>query len=63
MINELKKLTLLTAIIGIAGAASCQQTNQTTENQKTNTGKKNGYLSQPLISNIYTAELYAQVFN
>lgn len=64
MIKEIKRITLLTAMMGLAIASSCQQNaKQTSKTDPADTTKKSKYLSQPLLSEIYTADPSAHVFN
>ncbi len=63
MIKGIKKLSLLATVMGIGLTSSCQQSSQGTGSTPTDTSKKSKYLSQPLISNIYTADPSAHVFN
>ncbi len=64
MIKEIKRATLLTSMMGLAIASSCQQNKQQASKvTATDTTKKSKYLSQPLISEIYTADPSAHVFN
>ncbi len=64
MIKEIKRMTLLISIMGLTIASSCQQNaQQTSKAIVADTTKKSKYLSQPLISEIYTADPSAHVFN
>jgi GH43 family beta-xylosidase len=63
MINKFKKLSGLALIMAVAAAASCQQPHKSTSTEKSDTSKKPKYLSEPLISDIYTADPSAHVFN
>lgn len=63
MLKKLKKLSLLATIMISAIASSCQQTKTQATSENKDTIKKTGYLSQPLISEIYTADPSAHVFN
>jgi GH43 family beta-xylosidase len=63
MINNLKKLSGLALIMAVAASSSCQQTHTATSTEKGNTVKKSKFLSEPLITNIYTADPSAHVFN
>ncbi len=63
MIKEIKRLTLLSSMMAFGIASSCQQSNQKTELATSDTTKIAKYLSQPLLSEIYTADPSARVFN
>ncbi len=55
-----------TLLIAAAMSAACSSTGQKTaaaDSSKTDTGKKVKFLSQPLISSIYTADPSEHVFN
>jgi hypothetical protein len=63
IIKEFKTLTLFTSIMGLSIASSCQQTTDKTAKNNSDATKKTKYLSAPLISDIYTADPSAHVFN
>jgi GH43 family beta-xylosidase len=63
MMNKVKKLTLFTSMMCLAVASSCQQNNKQASNTAIDSTKKSKYLSLPLISEIYTADPSAHIFN
>ncbi|TDO22701.1 glycoside hydrolase family 43 protein [Pedobacter duraquae] len=63
MIKKIKGISVLASIMGLGIMSSCQQNNQSTTKTSIDTLKKSKYLSQPLISNIFTADPSAHVFD
>ena len=63
MIKELRTLSVLASIMAVGIASSCQQNSQPATKAASDTTKKRKYLSQPLISAIYTADPSAHVFS
>jgi len=63
MMKNFKKMPGLALIMAIAATSSCQQTNKTASKATADTSKNTKYLSQPLISEIYTADPSAHLFN
>ena len=63
MIKKIKGVSVLASIVGLSIVSSCQQNNQSTTKSSVDTLKKDKYLSQPLISDIFTADPSAHVFN
>lgn len=63
MIKKIKGISVLASIMGLGIMSSCQQNNQSTTKTSIDTLKKGKYLSQPLISNIFTADPSAHVFD
>jgi len=63
--NKLKQHSALAITIALlaTGTSSCQQHTNTAGTKTTDTTKKIKYLSEPLISEIYTADPSAHVFN
>ncbi|RZJ90262.1 MAG: alpha-N-arabinofuranosidase, partial [Chryseobacterium sp.] len=61
--NNLKKLTGLALITAAAVSSSCQQSSKATKEAPGDPSKVSKYLSQPLISDIYTADPSAHVFD
>jgi len=61
--KNLKKLTLLALITAASVSSSCQQQSKAEHIEAGDSSKKSKYLSQPLISNIYTADPSAHVFD
>lgn len=62
MISNFKHLGSMLLLLAVAGTSSCQQNNNTAKSSS-DTTKKPVFLSKPLISNIYTADPSAHVFN
>ena len=63
MLKKLKKLSLLATIMISGVASSCQQTKKQASSENKDDVKKTSYLSQPLISEIYSADPSAHLFN
>ena len=61
--KNLKKLTLLALITAASVLSSCQQQSKAEHSEAGDSSKKSKYLSQPLISSIYTADPSAHVFD
>jgi len=61
--KNLKKLTLLALITAASVSSSCQQQSKAEHSEAGDSSKKSKYLSQPLITNIYTADPSAHVFD
>lgn len=60
--NHLRKLPGIMLLLAAAATSSCQQHNTTTQTETADTSMRSKYLSQPLISEIYTADPSAHVF-
>jgi hypothetical protein len=60
--NKLKQHSALAITIAMLATSSCQQHTNTAGTKVTDTAKKTKYLSEPLISEIYTADPSAHVF-
>lgn len=61
--NNFKKLSGLALMMAMAATSACQQNTKKPATETGDTTKNSKYLSQPLISNIYTADPSAHVFN
>lgn len=60
--NKLKQQSILAATVAMLVTSACQQNGKAAKTETTDTTKKSKFLSQPLISEIYTADPSAHVF-